>query len=1295
MKKTLSLILALLMSASCASYIFADESAISEDTTEAVVEAVDEEATPYDRAIMFLNTYGIMKGMEDGLLHAEKDVQRYQMALFLGRIATGWVEDDTWEDFDANDSGFADLKGTAAENVYGAMSYVSQKGIIEGYPDGTFKPEQVVTYREALTMAVRTLGYKGLEFPWGYIEKAVALGLTDGITGVAYTEVINRGVAAQIIYNAMFADGSKLGLANFGRAFGWADILVTSTVVNDTTTAKDGTDVRATYTNADYKTPTGYVSFQKIESDGTLDKDIYYVKSSELGLEGHEDELALGTPYSALFEIDEDDNLVELVAAEPYAATTIKNEGRTDNEGVAYDTVDNIGAYLKNYTLVDKYSSKVLANSGKLANELIVRQAATLTKTVFDYGKTPFAFDWKTGDILVAANKDGKPGDIKNDYAKDEDGNYVEYVVKYYYNAEYDYYFEIKTKETVSGSLEYVGISIMTDDDVAEISAAIDKACATEKEIGFGYASANIGGIYATLTTYDLDDDGLAEYGTYESYGYGKIWQKSDAAKCPKCDANRDSVMIYDNRLDFLESADCGADGHIDGIWWQDEYAPVLDADGKIVSAYVIYGYNKVTKELKVLKTIEAYSDKLVDADTYYATGILRGYSISNGYVVIGDQKIYFNGDFGTYNINQDNANYKDGAYKAYLTGKLDGLFNQFVKYYVLDGKLVELGLVKTGAASDYLVVESYAGISSDGYIVVNGYNTNDLKLERYRIAVYDGWDNGDFFWYPANISDEFVKGNVYKVRSYDADEDVYFVDVMGEVKTDVQGAKYIDYDVDNEVELTFETGYRNYITSEGVQSTKKVSSSDKYIIIGQGKNGYMPIAVFEGKVTDDRWTVKGDLLVGDKDAKTFIFVNVKDADVRGFEYDAWSNAGLVMVLKYTVLDKFYDGADAEDWYLNGATEYSNIVAFNFLNGKFDDVKASTNLKPKAGKVYKTIDGVIVDEIDNTWSSIWYTITNTYADNIVLETATDTSDYVYGAQVPVVADYFGDDAKKALSLNEVRHIFGITANATDLVNSIKVVLLEKNGNKVTDITPYGKDEWKADTADKDGNKYAVMAYAVYAIRDDGTVDAVLYIDPDTSVYSITDETKATATSTNALQIEVDAGIVANVAADKTTKVDNGVKTVVYTVDSIGFEFIGSGANKDNHAAVEAHGYFFDYMSRCDVLDWHVTVAGELVYGQDITYTTYEYPEVIGACDADGKCDLINAFVAAVKGITVKKGETVKVYVTADFGGDVNNTATFVLDITATEKGISVAFNAKDNAIHENVKLTPVDVKDIH
>lgn len=1294
MKKTLSLILALLMTASCASAIFADDTAIADEAAdveataaideEAPVEEATEEATPYDRAIRFLNTYGIMKGMEDGLLHAEKAVERYQMALFTGRISTGWVEDDSWEDFDANDSGFADLKGTAAENVYGAMSYVSQKGIIEGYPDGTFKPEKVVTYREALTMAVRTLGYQGLEFPWGYIETAVKLGLTDGITDVAYTDVINRGVAAQIIYNAMFADNSKLALKNFNVAFGWADAIITSTVINDTTVDKDGNSVRANYADEKYVTPVGYVAFQLVEKDGTLSKDIYYATAESLGLDkDHADEIALGAPYSILFAKDGDDNLVDIVDYEAYAANVVKNEGRTDNEGVAYETVDNIGAYLKDYTLVDKYSSKVLTNSGKLANELIVKSAGELKKTVINYGKTPFAFDWTTGDILEATkDKDGKyivKKDKDGKDVKDANGNpvYAEYTVKYHYDKEFDRYFEIKTKADVDGTEKIVGISILDDSDVAELKKAIDKACTEEKVVGQRYVAANVGGIYATLNAYAVSSE-KANYATYEAYDYAKIGQKDDGFKCAKCDKKYPALTINGTAKDLLESADCGADKHADGIWWQDEYAPVLDEDGKIEDAYVIYGYNTVTKELKVIKTIEAYSDKLTDADTYYATGVLRGYSISKGYVVIGETKYYFNEDFGSFDIDKDNKNYKDGAYKAYLSNKFDGLFNQFVRFYLLDGKVVE---IETVGATDknYLVVESYAGISSDGYIVVNGYSTDDLKLSRYRIASYNGWDEGDFFWYGKQIDGEFVKGNVYKITSYDADNDLYYVSVLGKVATDRDNNKYIEAietDAHN-VTITITKGYREYIDNDDKKnnSTKKISSSDKYIIIGEMKAtafNYMPIAVFEGKAQDG-WTVTGQVLVGDKDAKTFIIVNAKN--VNGFNFDSWKNAGLVMILDYKVLEKFYDGANANEgeWYLNGATEYGEVLAYNFFTGKFEDVKSSTNLKPKKGGIYKTIDGVLTEKcVDSSFVTLFNLMQYTYND-FVVETpyqpmATATSDYVFEWGVPVLKEYFGDDAKKEFSKNEVADIFGVNKKADDLVNSLKFVKIvnDKNGN-VSAIEAYGKDEWKADV--KAGLE-SVYGHAVYAIRDDGTVDVVVYIDPNTMTGTTVVDEDITATTSNVIGIQEDAGIAATVKANKVEETVNGVVSDKFVVKSLTFDFVGSCPDKDNHATILQHELFWDAEGKCDLNDWCVYVNQERVYGEDIKTSTYAYTKDCEAYHESYKCALIKAFEAAVKGIEVVEGEETRVDVVVS---GLNTEFTLTLSVNAKGK-LVVEFN---------------------
>ena len=198
MKKILSFVLALLMVVSCASLVFADEEAAIADETLIAPAAA---ASPYADAIKLLNEEGILQGRDNYDLATEEPVKRYEMAIFVARLATGWIDNSVWKEANPNASKFDDLEGSGAINYLGALSYAEQNGIIEGRGNNKFDPETGVTYQEALTMVVRTLGYKGLAYPWGYIEKAVQLGLTKGIEGISYTTQLNRGEVAQIIYN--------------------------------------------------------------------------------------------------------------------------------------------------------------------------------------------------------------------------------------------------------------------------------------------------------------------------------------------------------------------------------------------------------------------------------------------------------------------------------------------------------------------------------------------------------------------------------------------------------------------------------------------------------------------------------------------------------------------------------------------------------------------------------------------------------------------------------------------------------------------------------------------------------------------------------------------------------------------------------------------------------------------------------------------------------------------------------------------------------------------------------------
>ena len=76
-------------------------------------------------------------------------------------------------------------------------------GLVTGYPDGSFRPDDQVTYEEAVTMLLKVLGYTDEDFgnawPYGQIGLADNLELSDGAEGTVGMP-INRGQAAVLVY---------------------------------------------------------------------------------------------------------------------------------------------------------------------------------------------------------------------------------------------------------------------------------------------------------------------------------------------------------------------------------------------------------------------------------------------------------------------------------------------------------------------------------------------------------------------------------------------------------------------------------------------------------------------------------------------------------------------------------------------------------------------------------------------------------------------------------------------------------------------------------------------------------------------------------------------------------------------------------------------------------------------------------------------------------------------------------------------------------------------------------------
>ncbi len=117
-------------------------------------------------------------------------------------------------------------------------------GIVSGYPDGTFKPEDTVLYEEAITMLLRVLGYTdsdfGVSWPAGQIGLAGNLDMTDDVDCSA-GEIMNRRQVAQLVYNTLKTKqkGTQNNLLTLFDAALYTDITLVAGSGEDSAIASD------------------------------------------------------------------------------------------------------------------------------------------------------------------------------------------------------------------------------------------------------------------------------------------------------------------------------------------------------------------------------------------------------------------------------------------------------------------------------------------------------------------------------------------------------------------------------------------------------------------------------------------------------------------------------------------------------------------------------------------------------------------------------------------------------------------------------------------------------------------------------------------------------------------------------------------------------------------------------------------------------------------------------------------------------------------------------------------------
>ena len=108
---------------------------------------------PYIAAIRWGKESGVLSGYPDGTFQPDRTVNRAEFLKIV--LAADGIDVASASD----PTGFRDVNESAWYAPY--IRYAKRQGIVQGYPDESFKPEQAVNFAEALKMAYVALAISG------------------------------------------------------------------------------------------------------------------------------------------------------------------------------------------------------------------------------------------------------------------------------------------------------------------------------------------------------------------------------------------------------------------------------------------------------------------------------------------------------------------------------------------------------------------------------------------------------------------------------------------------------------------------------------------------------------------------------------------------------------------------------------------------------------------------------------------------------------------------------------------------------------------------------------------------------------------------------------------------------------------------------------------------------------------------------------------------------------------------------------------------------------------------------
>jgi len=198
MKKILSIILALVIIAGTFSFTMATEYTLPSNAEE---------------MNGLLSAVGII---DENFICSERNLTRGEFTSLVVKASglSGYLGDKL------SKISFSDVPSDNPYAPYIAMA--KERGYSFGYSDGTFRPDETITYIEALVYIIRLMGYTDVAeerngFPTGYLTTADSVGITKGIS-IRMDAPLTAERGVHLIYNALHSKVLTVNTVTPGEA---------------------------------------------------------------------------------------------------------------------------------------------------------------------------------------------------------------------------------------------------------------------------------------------------------------------------------------------------------------------------------------------------------------------------------------------------------------------------------------------------------------------------------------------------------------------------------------------------------------------------------------------------------------------------------------------------------------------------------------------------------------------------------------------------------------------------------------------------------------------------------------------------------------------------------------------------------------------------------------------------------------------------------------------------------------------------------------------------------------------